>query len=202
MRAKKHLCYRTRRRKVNPVIDLENEIWKPVNGYESIYSVSNLGRVKMLGRKWLSSGFERVSNERLIKPFLNKNKWHRVSLVIDNKNVKKFQLHRLVGIAFIPNPENKPEINHIDGNPSNNKVENLEWCTRAENAQHACDTGLMKPIRGGSNANAKRILCTTLGLEFSCLPEAEEVLGISRSGISAVINNKKLHVFGLVFRNI
>jgi len=195
----------SKRKPYIPIEEIEGEVWRPINGYEELYAVSNMGRVKMIGRKWLRTDdigvSERINLERIMPAFLSHNGYHRVALYKDKK-VKKYQLHRLVAQEFIPNPENKKEINHINGVKLDNIPENLEWCTRQENAIHACRTGLMKPMKGGINANAKRILCTTLGLEFSCLPEAEEVLGINRSGISKVINNKKPHVFGLVFRNM
>jgi len=195
----------SKRKPYIPIEKLDEELWKPISGYEELYAVSNLGRVKMIGRTWLRVDSKGISNwrrdERLVIPFLSHSGYHRVALYNDRK-VKKYQLHRLVATEFVPNPENKPQVNHINGIKSDNRPENLEWCTGSENHIHAHVTGLKVAKKGGDNPNAKRILCTTLGLEFSCLPEAEEVLGINRSGISKVINNKKPHVFGLVFRNM
>ena len=106
------------------------EVWKDVKNYEGLYQISNLGNVK------------RVSSRKRLKPY-NRKGYIRVALSKDNI-AKHMDIHRLVAEAFIPNPENKPEINHIDGDKSNNKVSNLEWCTRKENMNHAKNTGLWK----------------------------------------------------------
>lgn len=85
---------------------------------------------------------------------------------------RTFRVHRLVAMAFLPNPQNKKEVNHIDGNKENNSLENLEWSTRQENAQHAVDTGLIKPRRGED--------CS-----FSILTEEQvkEVFALRRRGL-------------------
>lgn len=111
----------------------EEEIWKPAPGYEGLYNVSNLGNV-----------FSVVSN-RLLKPYLRrgyKSVWLTKTRIEKNKLI-----HRLVAIAFISNPEDKKEVNHIDGDKNNNSVNNLEWATPGENIRHADRTGL-RDIRG------------------------------------------------------
>lgn len=104
------------------------EIWVDIKGYEGLYQVSNLGRVKSLERID-SLGHKR--KEKIFKPQKNKG-YLRVSLWKDGKG-KKYSIHRLVAIAFIPNPDNLPEVNHKDENKFNNNVDNLEWCTVAYN---------------------------------------------------------------------
>ena len=118
------------------------EIWKEIKGYEGLYQVSNLGRVKSLKRYVNhSSNSKRIVNEKLLKPVVDNTKYYVVSLWKKNKHLRP-HIHRLVAEAFIPNPQNKPHINHIDGNKLNNCINNLEWCTPRENVVHAYKTGL------------------------------------------------------------
>ena len=120
------------REKIN---EIEGEIWKPILGYEGLYQVSNKGRVKSLSRiVSCRNKFQSLLPEKLLKQGCTKGYFH-VSLA--KESVKKiFKVHRLVAIAFIPNLQNKPVINHKDLNPKNNFVENLEWNTNAENTHH------------------------------------------------------------------
>lgn len=118
-----------------------DEEWRDVSGYEGLYQVSNLGRVRSLDR-WRKNGSgEYKQKGRILNQGDTTTGYKQIVLNKDKKR-KTLKVHRLVAIAFIPNPENKPNVNHIDGNPHNNKVENLEWCTQSENVQHAYDTGL------------------------------------------------------------
>lgn len=108
---------------------LVEELWQDIDGYEGLYMISNLGRVKSLHGKG-----------RILKQS-NSNEYSHVSLY-KNGNGKTLLVHRLVGNAFVPNPENKPEINHKDGNKRNNVVTNLEWVTARENQNHSILFGL------------------------------------------------------------
>ena len=128
------------REKIN---EIEGEIWKPILGYEGLYQVSNKGRVKSLSRiVSCRNKFESLLPEKLLKQGCTKGYFH-VSLA--KESVKKiFKVHRLVAIAFIPNLQNKPVINHKDLNPKNNFVENLEWNTNAENTHHYQDHFIIK----------------------------------------------------------
>lgn len=111
------------------------EAWKDVIGYEGIYQVSNTGKVKRIGAYKNQHGREWISN-RILKPATKSNGYMFVGLSKDNK-VSSKHIHRLVAEAFIPNPFNKPTVNHKDGNKSNNTVENLEWVTYLENNMHS-----------------------------------------------------------------
>lgn len=113
------------------------EIWKDIPGYESIYQVSNFGNVKSL-----QSG-NHHSKIKILTPICADGRYLRVTLY-KQKKPKYFPVHRLVAMAFIPNPENKPQVNHINGNKKDNRVENLEWCTSSENNLHAYKSGINK----------------------------------------------------------
>lgn len=118
------------------------EEWRDIKGYEGSYMVSNLGRIKSLVG-W--NGYEYIKRDKILNPYKQKvgQDYYR-SVVKLHKNGKKkdAKVHRLVASAFIPNPENKPNINHKDGNPLNNIVSNLEWCTQRENIIHSYEIGL------------------------------------------------------------
>jgi hypothetical protein len=110
--------------------------WKDVINYEGLYSISNLGEIKSL----ISNSSRR---QTILKPY-NHNGYLRLNLYDLNGICKKYYVHRLVALTFIPNLENKAEINHIDGNKQNNHVSNLEWCTSSENQKHAIENNLQK----------------------------------------------------------
>lgn len=111
---------------------MNKEIWKDIKDYEGLYQISSYGRVKSFYGK-----------EKILKPsiqhfeYKNKNYKREKIELVKNGIRKSLKIHRLVAQAFIPNPDNKTQVNHIDGNPLNNKVENLEWCTDKENKIHA-----------------------------------------------------------------
>lgn len=133
----------------NPV--LNTEIWKEIPNLP--YDISNLGNV----RRQLNAKYK-YKNRLYIKPYKNNKGYLCVNLYKECK-VYKRQLHRLIAQAFIPNPNNLDEINHIDGNPLNNSIENLEWCTHQYNIQHAWNNGLFK--NHYSNASVKRKNCSS-----------------------------------------
>lgn len=165
------------------------EIWKPVIGYEGIYEISNAGQVKSLSRTD-KRGHKR--NEKFLRPALNARGYLFVSFY---DNVSKV-IHRLVAESFLSNDFNKEEVNHKNGNKTDNRLENLEWVTHSENLKHACETGLKSIPKGEKTYNAKltnkeadeiRSLYRTgnwthkkLSLHF----------GVSKSVVQKILNNK------------
>lgn len=109
-----------------------NEIWKDIEGYNGLYQISNLGRVKSLGRRGKGCSLE----DRILKSMINKDGYHLVNLKDTNHVAKWFTIHRLVALHFIPNPNDYKEINHKDEIKGNNIVTNLEWCTRDYNVSY------------------------------------------------------------------
>lgn len=121
---------------------MKNEIWKEIKNYEKCYEVSNLGRVRSLARKVNSRwGKCRTAKGMILKPATTRDGYYYVDLKRNQKSNKQ-RINRLVAIAFIDNPCNKLQVNHINGNKKDNRVENLEWCTQSENQKHAFRTGL------------------------------------------------------------
>lgn len=124
-----------------------NEVWKPIKGFEGLYEVSNMGRVKSLDRAYnlpieYFPGGKALKKGRIISGNKGDKHYQQVAL-FDRQGKKKYaSIHRLVAEAFIPNPEGKKQVNHIDGNKQNNNVSNLEWVTPSENIIHSYNTGL------------------------------------------------------------
>ena len=137
---------------------LNIEIWKPI--YDLPYEISNLGNV----RRKLDSKYK-YKNRLYVKPYKN-NKGYLCINLYKKYKCYKFQIHRLIAIAFIPNPNNLPEINHKDGNPLNNSIDNLEWCTHQYNMQHSWDTGLHKNRFGNASKKRKSSSSKYLGVHW------------------------------------
>ena len=114
----------------------QSEQWRPVSNANGKYEVSNLGNVRSLQR-----------NKVRLMPVTMQHHGYRAFMIHVNNKAQCRKVHREVALAFIPNPNNLPEVNHIDGNKENNHVSNLEWVTHQANVQHSFDTGLKQPHR-------------------------------------------------------
>ena len=118
------------------------EEWKPINGFEGYYEISNIGRVKALKRvDIISRGRKSTKKERFLKCWLN-NKGYPSTVLTINRERKDYLVHRLVAEHFIDNPNNYPIINHLDGIKTNCVYTNLQWCDYSMNQQHAYDNNL------------------------------------------------------------
>lgn len=153
------------------------EIWKDIINYEGLYLISNYGRVKSLKRNG-TQDFDIT-----MSLCIDKNGYLICGLRNKTKITKK--VHRLVAQAFIPNPDNKPQVNHKDGNKTNNHVDNLEWVTASENIIHAKKIGLQSECFNRVAVN--QIKDGKIINTFKSLKDAELNTGIGWTGISAVI---------------
>lgn len=193
---------------------MQQEIWKDIPDYKGYYQVSNLGRVKGLKYTFWAKKQFRTLPERILKPNKNKNGYFYVVLH-KNKKGKTWKVHKLVALAFIPNPENKKCIDHIDTNKENNNVNNLRWCTHKENMSNSItkkkliDAGafqITKEMREkakiGYLKNKKQILqkiklavekpikCIETEKIYKSITTAATELQINPSNISAVCKGK------------
>lgn len=183
---------------------MENiEIWKDIKGYEGFYQVSNLGRVKSLERDvyYPNGTIIRHIEEKILVPSLDGGGYPFVQLH-KNRKMKTMKVHRLVAMAFIPNPENKPQINHKDEVKNNNAVENLEWCDASFNINYGTRTKRSvqnrRSYKFGNHPQAKSVFCVELNKKFDCAKRAEEELGIWGTSIGSACKGKlktagKLH---------
>ena len=173
------------------------EIWKPIAGTKGFIEVSNQGRVRSLLR----------GEPRVLKTQADNKGYHRIRVTIEREKMS-YKVHREVAKAFIPNPDNLPQVNHKDGNKSNNAVDNLEWISNRDNAHHAIENGLWKNVLEGSrkeNESRKRPVIGYYTTENSCgsryfesISEAERIIG-SRH-IVDVLKGRRSHVKGWTFR--
>lgn len=167
------------------------EIWAPVPGYEGLYSVSTLGAVRSEPRVVKSkNGVQKKLRGR--KLVLRKNRTgYNMVFLSENGHPKIYQVHRLIAAAFIPNPENKPCINHKNGVRNDNRVDNIEWCTASENNRHSFKVlGRKHPMLGAfedKNPNSKsvvQIFPNGRTKEYCCIVRASKETGINSKCIS------------------
>ena len=150
------------------------ELWKPIPGYEGLYEVSSKGKIRKL---WKNS--YKIKSQDTLRGY------KKVTL-FKNQVGKRFQVHRLVAQAFIPNPLKLPQVNHKDENPSNNNVENLEWCTGLYNMRYG--TAIKRQVEKRSKAVVQTDLEGNFINEFSSTQEAAAKLGLSQGLIVSCCN--------------
>ena len=165
------------------------EIWKDIDwikGFENLYQISTHGRIRALG-----NGIGNISKLKILKPTATKG---YLRLRLYNVDGIQVSIHRLVATAFVPNPENKPEVNHKDCDKSNNYYKNLEWSTHIENQKHASVNNLY--VKGELHSKSKLtqqqvndIRLKYIPYKYSSYTLAKEY-GVSRKNINNIINNK------------
>jgi hypothetical protein len=182
-------CKTVSRTVLNKVPDLSGEIWKDINEFIGYYQISNYGRIKSLSRMIHNGKGYFLSEEKILSPVLDSSGHCQVHLHNDTGR-KTLLVHRLVGAAFLPNPLNLPQINHIDGNPENNHLNNLEWCDNSHNQKHAFALGLQCNM--GQNHPKTNFVDTDI-LEIRKLrklgtknKDIAEMYGVCPSTISAI----------------
>lgn len=165
---------------------MDEKDWREIKGYEGLYWVNQYGDVKN-------------KDGLLLKQAINTSGYKYVRLCKYKRQYKWFFIHRLVAMSFLENPENKPDVNHKDGDKFNNHVSNLEWVTKRENHLHRVYT-LNKT---NSKWKPKTITCVETGKKFKSVAEATKYCGLkSLSSISQVINNNRKVAAGYHWKTI
>lgn len=159
------------------------EIWKDIEGYEGLYKVNTFGDVFSCRRK------------KCIKPRKTKQGYLRAHLS-KNGRAKDLSIHRLVANAFIPNPDNLPQINHIDENKFNNSVENLAWCSLLQNINHGTC------IERTHQKQRKSVICEETGNIYASVSEVNKAHGFSISYVSRVCRGERKTAYGFHWRYV
>lgn len=168
-----------------------DEVWKDIDGYEGVYMISNHGRIRSMRRVATSISStlgvrNRTVSDRILKQG-NTRRYKSIKIRYNGVN-DFFLIHRLVGIAFVPNPDNLNEIDHIDGNPENNYFENIRWVTHRENMRNEITRNKIKQTSIISKAHTKiPVLQFTVSgdfvAEYDSTKTASEITGVRRSSI-------------------
>lgn len=183
-------------KKQNIERNIMQEEWRDVVGCEGCYEVSNLGRVRGVART-LKDG--RCWKPRVMKLIKHPAGYLQIRLSSANGIKNTYKVHRLVAMAFIPNPNNLPQIDHIDGNRANNTAENLRWCTAGENSNNpitrsrmSCSAHISKIGKFGKLNNAtKPVVCIETGILYWGTHEVNRKLGIDGSHVTSVCKGKQ-----------
>lgn len=181
---------------------MEKEIWVTVNGHEGFYEVSSIGNMRGLKRTiTIKDGRIFKYKEGSLKVNKSSNGYGTVCL-----RGQWYRVHRLVAIAFIPNPHKKKEVNHINGDKMDNRVSNLEWATKSENTIHSFRYLNRKnavPKRGSAHVLSRGVVAifkTGETMAFGAIQEAARELNCSAGLICMVLNGKRSHTHGIKFK--
>lgn len=165
------------------------EIWKDIPGTDGEYKISNYGKVMT------------AKTGRMLSPTIDARGYERVCLFKMDRH-RRYKVHRLVAITFIPNPDNKDQVNHKDGNKRNNSTDNLEWVTNEENMHHSRENGLHEGHKRFCESRKKRIIATHIesGEEviFDSILGAKKALGTCH--IQEVLKGLRYEAKGYTFR--
>lgn len=177
---------------------MQMEVWKDIPGYEGLYQASSDGRVRSLDRVVIVNGPMRVYSKfvqgRIIAPTLNRGYLY-VTLRKDGKSYSE-KVHRCVCLTFIENPNGYGDVNHKNGVRSDNRVDNLEWCSRSQNIVHSYYVTKRKP------SGCKPVLCIENGITYPSCMAAGRALGIDNSSIADVANGVYKQTKGYHFKFI
>ena len=169
-------------------MESKKEIWKPVVGYEGLYEVSSIGRIRSVDRTVFQQGRNQHYKGCVMTTFMNNSGYKAIRLSKGNKKKGKL-VHRLVAEAFLPNPSGFPCVNHKDEVKINNDVDNLEWCSLEYNVNYGSSTK-RRAVKMGKPIYTYSLKGEYLATFFS-IREAERVTGVKRQTIGAVINKNK-----------
>ncbi|MED5492674.1 MAG: NUMOD4 domain-containing protein [Pseudomonadota bacterium] len=172
------------------------EIWKPISGYEGLYEVSNLGRVKSLGRMRVTKGGGKSWLPERIKAASSQREGYVSAHLYKNSKMSKRYIHRLVAEAFLANPNSLPQVNHLDGDKANNAATNLEWCSASDNCRHAVDFEIYQTARGEQSAMAKLTEESVIEIRQMAASgwlhrEIAEIFGVGRKAVTKIVNRQR-----------
>jgi hypothetical protein len=202
-------------------MEIKVEVWKDINDFPN-YQVSNFGRIKSKER-FTKVGIRNVRyvlrKEKILKPLKITNGYLGIRLY-NGENVKTFKIHRLVANHFIPNPKNYPQVNHIDGDKTNNMISNLEWCTNEYNMKHSYNIGLRdkeklrknmsiigKSLKGKNGHHIRKVVQidkhnNKIIKKWNSIIEASKEMNISNTAIQNVCVNRSKTAGGYIWEYV